>query len=111
MITSGMRPEMTALGPVRVRLASVVQGSADGHQSINSPKTAEAVAQLRRVAQVTGAEDIIHISSDYHRAEIAAGPLTTQWRIVVEAYGTAVSRVAPAEPAPKETEAGASPDA
>jgi len=89
---------MTAVGPVRVRLASVVQGNADGHQSINSPKTAEAVAQLRRVAQVTGAEDVIHISSDYHRAEIAAGPLTTQWSIVVEAYGTAVSRIAPAPP-------------
>lgn len=98
---------MTALGPVRVRLASVVQGDAEGHQSINLPKAAEAVAQLRRVAQVTGAEDVIHISSDYHRAAIAAGPLTTQWSIVVEAYGTAVTRAVPPESKPPQQSADA----
>lgn len=95
MNTSGIRPAMTPIGPVRVRLLGVVKGDSSGREvaSINAPDAAEAVAALNRVAQVNGAENVINVSSDYRRAAIAAGPLQSLWRIEVQAWGTAVAAI------------------
>ena len=95
MNTNGIRPSMTPIGPVRVRLLGVVKGDSEGREtaSVNAPNAAEAVAALNRVAQVNGAEGVINVSSDYRRAAIAAGPLQSLWRIEVQAWGTAVATV------------------
>ncbi len=95
MNTNGIRPSMTPIGPVRVRLLGVVKGDSSGREtaSVNAPNAAEAVAALNRVAQVSGAEGVINVASDYRRAAIAAGPLQSLWRIEVQAWGTAVAAV------------------
>lgn len=92
---SGIRPSMMPIGPVRVRLLGVVKGDSEGREtaSVNAPNAAEAVAALNRVAQVSGAQGVINVASDYRRAAIAAGPLQSLWRIEVQAWGTAVAAV------------------
>ena len=83
---------MVPIGPVQVRLTGVVRGDAKGHEqaSVNAPNLAEATAALHRIARVNGADNVIGVASDYRRAALAAGPLSTQWRIEVTAWGTAV---------------------
>ncbi|MBC9031237.1 hypothetical protein IAG41_02430 [Sphingomonas sp. JC676] len=95
MNANGIRPSMMPIGPVRVRLLGVVKGDSEGREtaSVNAPNAAEAVAALNRVAQVSGAEGVINVASDYRRAAIAAGPLQSLWRIEVQAWGMAVATV------------------
>ena len=95
MSTSGIRPSMMSLGPVRVRLVGVVRGDSSGREtaSVNAPNAAEAIAALNRVAQVNGADGVMGVASDYRRAAIAAGPLQTRWRVEVSAWGTAIASV------------------
>ena len=108
MSTNGIRPSMMPLGPVRVRLMGMVKGDPAGREtSINAPDAAEAVAALNRVAQVTGADGVINVASDYRRAAIAAGPLQSMWRIEVQAWGIAVAAIEDgAAPRDDETRAG-----
>lgn len=100
MNTYGIRPSMTPIGPVRVRLLGVVRGDSSGREtaSVNAPNASEAVAALNRVAQVSGAAGVINVASDYRRTAIAAGPLQSLWRIEVQAWGTAVATVEAAAP-------------
>jgi uncharacterized protein YbjQ (UPF0145 family) len=97
---NGIRPSMMPIGPVRVRLLGVVKGDSSGGQteSVNAPNAAEAVAALNRVAQVSGADGVINVASDYRRAAIASGPLRSLWRVEVLAWGTAVATVEESEP-------------
>ncbi|WP_213979916.1 hypothetical protein [Sphingomonas sp. dw_22] len=95
MSANGIRPSMMPIGPVRVRLVGTVRGDANGQEtaSVNAPNAAEAVAALNRVAQVSGADGVMGVASDYRRAAIAAGPLQSLWRVEVQAWGTAVAAV------------------
>jgi hypothetical protein len=93
---------MTSLGRVSVRLSGVVRGTPDGRDAstINAPKPVDARAELDRVARVTGADKVMGVVSDYRRTALAGGPQTTQWRIEVQAWGTAMA-IAEAPPAEK----------
>lgn len=80
--------------PVQVRLTGVVRGSVTDDApptSVSAPTVAEATAALNRAAVVAGAENVVHVQSDYRRDEIATG-LSVQTRIEVQAWGTAVKR-------------------
>jgi uncharacterized protein YbjQ (UPF0145 family) len=92
---NGIRPSMMPIGPVRVRLLGTMKGDSSGQEtaSVNAPNAAEAIAALNRVAQVSGADGVINVASDYRRAAIAAGPLRSLWRVEVQAWGTAVATV------------------
>lgn len=100
MQIGGLHSKMTTLGRVSVRLSGVVRGSADGQDAsaINAPKIGDARAELDRVARVTGADKVMGVVSDYRRTALAGGP-KTQWRVEVQAWGTAM---AAAEPRPSE---------
>jgi hypothetical protein len=94
-VSSAIRSSMTPLGPVHVRMTGVVRGDENGPgvAAINAPTPADATAALHRAARVNGADRILQVSSDYRRAAIAGGAAVTQWRIEVQAWGTAVARV------------------
>lgn len=101
-----IRPPMTAIGPVHVRMTGVVRGDEKGPgvEIVNAPTTAEATAELHRVARVSGADNVVSVAADYRRAALAGGTTSTQWRIEVQAWGTAMApaKVEPAEaPEPK----------
>ncbi|WP_193378017.1 hypothetical protein [Sphingomonas elodea] len=88
---------MTPMGPVHVRMTGVVRGDEKGPGIgiVNAPTTAEATAELHRVARVSGADRVVSVAADYRRAALAGGTASTQWRIEVQAWGTAM---APAKP-------------
>lgn len=92
-----IRPQMTPIGPVHVRMTGVVRGDQKGPGIgiVNAPTAAEATAELHRVARVAGAEKVVSVAADYRRAALAGGTNSTQWRIEVQAWGTAM---APAKP-------------
>lgn len=96
-----IRAGMAPLGPVHVRLSGVVRGDdkGPGIGIVNAPTAAEATAELHRVARVSGADRVVSVASDYRRAALAGGTASTQWRIEVQAWGTAL---APAKPEPSE---------
>lgn len=102
MQIGGFHSAMTSLGRVSVRLSGVVRGTPDGRDAstINAPKLGDARAELDRVARVTGADKVMGVVSDYRRTALAGGPQTTQWRIEVQAWGTAMA-IAEAPPAEK----------
>ncbi|WP_093297519.1 hypothetical protein [Sphingomonas sp. NFR04] len=93
---------MAPLGPVHVRLTSFVRGDAKGPGIgiMNAPTAAEATAELHRVARVAGADKVVSVAADYRRAALAGGTTSTQWRIEVQAWGTAMApvKVEPSEP-------------
>lgn len=93
MNTNGIKPTMTPIGPVRLRLTGVVKQDSNGIETapVNTPTVAEATAALNRIARVNGADGVINLGSDYRRAAMASGPLSTQYQIEVQAWGTAVS--------------------
>lgn len=110
MQIGGIHSAMTPLGRVSVRLSGIVRGSADGRDAtaINAPKVGDARAELDRVARVTGADKVMSVVSDYRRTALAGGPQTTQWRVEVQAWGTAMAVVeAPLveEPKPEDKDA------
>jgi uncharacterized protein YbjQ (UPF0145 family) len=76
------------LGPVQVRLSGVVKAE-EAPASVSAPTVDEARAALDRVAQVSGANGVVQVGSDYQRMAIASG-LSTQALVVVQAWGTAV---------------------
>jgi hypothetical protein len=84
---------MAPLGPVHVRLSGVVRGDdkGPGIGIVNAPTAAEATAELHRVARVAGADKVVSVASDYRRAALAGGTTSTQWRIEVQAWGTAMA--------------------
>jgi uncharacterized protein YbjQ (UPF0145 family) len=86
---------MAPLGPVHVRLTSFVRGDAKGPGIgvMNAPTAAEATAELHRVARVAGADKVVSVAADYRRAALAGGTTSTQWRIDVQAWGTAMAPV------------------
>jgi hypothetical protein len=86
---------MSPLGPVHVRLTSFVRGDAKGPGIgiMNAPTAAEATAELHRVARVAGADKVVSVAADYRRAALAGGTTSTQWRIDVQAWGTAMAPV------------------
>lgn len=92
---------MAPMGPVHVRLTGVVRGDnkGPGVSIVNAPTAAEATAELHRVARVAGADKVVSVASDYRRAALAGGTASTQWRIEVQAWGTAMApaKVEPAE--------------
>ncbi len=92
---------MAPMGPVHVRLTGVVRGDEKGPgiSIVNAPTAAEATAELHRVARVAGADKVVSVASDYRRAALAGGTASTQWRIEVQAWGTAMApgKVEPAE--------------
>jgi uncharacterized protein YbjQ (UPF0145 family) len=100
MQNSGLGQSLTHLGAVRVRLTGIVKGDVDDVQpaSIAAPTVAEARAALDRVAQVSGAEKVVQVGSDYRRIALASGPLSTQTMVEVQAWGTAVRAEAEAAP-------------
>lgn len=92
-----IRPQMAPIGPVHVRMTGVVRGDQKGPGIgiVNAPTAAEATAELHRVARVAGADKVVSVAADYRRAALAGGTTSTQWRIEVQAWGTAM---APAQP-------------
>jgi hypothetical protein len=86
---------MAPLGPVHVRLTSIVRGDTKGPGIgiMNAPTAAEATAELHRVARVAGADKVVSVAADYRRAALAGGTTSTQWRIDVQAWGTAMAPV------------------
>ncbi|WP_084446010.1 hypothetical protein [Sphingomonas sp. TDK1] len=82
-------------------MSSVVRGDdkGPGVGIVNAPTAAEATAELHRVARVSGAENVVSVAADYRRAAIAGGTASTQWRIEVQAWGTAMGhpKISPAE--------------
>ncbi|WP_294330499.1 hypothetical protein [uncultured Sphingomonas sp.] len=92
-----IRPQLTPIGPVHVRMTGVVRGDQKGPGIgiVNAPTAAEATAELHRVARVVGADKVVSVASDYRRAALAGGTASTQWRIEVQAWGTAMG---PAKP-------------
>lgn len=101
-----IRPPMTAIGPIHVRMTGTVRGDEKGPGVgiVNAPTAAEATAELHRVARVSGADKVVSVASDYRRAALAGGTTSTQWRIEVQAWGTAMApaKVDPAEAAERE---------
>ncbi len=96
-VSISIRPQMTPIGPVHVRMTGVVRGDQKGPGIgiVNAPTAAEATAELHRVARVSGADKVVSVAADYRRAALAGGTTATQWRIEVQAWGTAM---APAKP-------------
>jgi len=96
-VSSSIRPQMAPIGPVHVRMTGVVRGDQKGPGIgiVNAPTAAEATAELHRVARVAGADKVVSVAADYRRAALAGGTTSTQWRIDVQAWGTAM---APAKP-------------
>lgn len=94
-MTNTIRAAMAPLGPVHVRLTSFVRGDAKGPGIgiMNAPTAAEATAELHRVARVAGADKVVSVAADYRRAALAGGTTSTQWRIDVQAWGTAMAPV------------------
>lgn len=94
-VSNSIRAAMAPLGPVHVRLTSFVRGDAKGPGVgiMNAPTRAEATAELHRVARVSGADKVVSVAADYRRAAIAGGTTSTQWRIEVQAWGTAMAPV------------------
>lgn len=90
------------MGPVHVRLTGLVRGDdkGPGIGIVNAPTAAEATAELHRVARVAGADRVVSVAADYRRAALAGGTTSTQWRIEVQAWGTAMApaKVEPSEP-------------
>lgn len=86
----GIEPPVSPV--LRVRLSGVVRGDAETNEPsvINAPTVLEAQAALDRLARVQGAARLERTGSDYRRTTLAAGPLTTQTLIEVQAWGTAV---------------------
>nr|WP_315384430.1 hypothetical protein [uncultured Sphingomonas sp.] len=101
-MSNTIRAAMAPLGPVHVRLTSFVRGDAKGPGIgiMNAPTAAEATAELHRVARVAGADKVVSVAADYRRAALAGGTTSTQWRIEVQAWGTAMApvKVEPSEP-------------
>lgn len=91
-VSNTIRAAMTPLGPVHVRLTSIVRGDSKGPgiAIVNAPTAAEATAELHRVARVSGADKVVSVAADYRRAALAGGTTSTQWRIEVQAWGTAM---------------------
>lgn len=87
-----IRPQLTPIGPVHVRMTGVVRGDENGPGIgiVNAPTAAEATAELHRVARVSGADRVVSVAADYRRAALAGGTASTQWRIEVQAWGTAM---------------------
>lgn len=96
-----IRPQLTPIGPVHVRMSGVVRGDQKGPgiAIVNAPTAAEATAELHRVARVAGADKVVSVAADYRRAALAGGTASTQWRIEVQAWGTAMG---PPRPEPSE---------
>jgi hypothetical protein len=94
-VSNSIRAAMAPLGPVHVRLTSFVRGDAKGPGIgiMNAPTAAEATAELHRVARVAGADKVVSVGADYRRAALAGGTTSTQWRIDVQAWGTAMAPV------------------
>ncbi len=94
-MSNSIRAAMAPLGPVHVRLTSFVRGDAKGPGIgiMNAPTAAEATAELHRVARVAGADKVVSVAADYRRAALAGGTTSTQWRIDVQAWGTAMAPV------------------
>ncbi|MET3712904.1 hypothetical protein ABIC65_003623 [Sphingomonas trueperi] len=94
-MSNTIRAAMAPLGPVHVRLTSFVRGDAKGPGIgiMNAPTAAEATAELHRVARVAGADKVVSVAADYRRAALAGGTTSTQWRIDVQAWGTAMAPV------------------
>lgn len=109
-MSMSIRPAMTPLGPIHVRLTGVVRGDEKGPGIgiVNAPTAAEATAELHRAARVVGADKVVSVAADYRRAALAGGTTSTQWRIEVQAWGTAM---APAKVDPAETPDSARHDA
>ncbi|RSV40577.1 hypothetical protein CA233_19605 [Sphingomonas sp. ABOLD] len=76
-------------------MTSFVRGDAKGPGIgiMNAPTAAEARAELHRVARVAGADKVVSVAADYRRAALAGGTTSTQWRIDVQAWGTAMAPV------------------
>lgn len=91
-MSMSIRPQLTPIGPVHVRMTGVVRGDQKGPGIgiVNAPTAAEATAELHRVARVVGADKVVSVASDYRRAALAGGTASTQWRIEVQAWGTAM---------------------
>lgn len=70
-----IRPQMTPIGPVHVRMTGVVRGDQKGPGIgiVNAPTAAEATAELHRVARVSGADKVVSVAADYRRAALAGG--------------------------------------
>ncbi len=94
-MSNTIRAAMAPMGPVHVRLTSFVRGDAKGPGIgiMNAPTAAEATAELHRVARVAGADKVVSVAADYRRAALAGGTTSTQWRIEVQAWGTAMAPV------------------
>ena len=94
-MSNSIRAAMAPLGPVHVRLTSIVRGDTKGPGIgiMNAPTAAEATAELHRVARVAGADKVVSVAADYRRAALAGGTTSTQWRIDVQAWGTAMAPV------------------
>ena len=94
-MSNSIRAAMAPMGPVHVRLTSFVRGDAKGPGIgiMNAPTAAEATAELHRVARVAGADKVVSVAADYRRAALAGGTTSTQWRIDVQAWGTAMAPV------------------
>jgi len=94
-VSNSIRAAMAPLGPVHVRLTSIVRGDTKGPGIgiMNAPTAAEATAELHRVARVAGADKVVSVAADYRRAALAGGTTSTQWRIDVQAWGTAMAPV------------------
>lgn len=94
-MSNSIRAAMAPLGPVHVRLTSIVRGDSKGPGIgiMNAPTAAEATAELHRVARVAGADKVVSVAADYRRAALAGGTTSTQWRIDVQAWGTAMAPV------------------
>ncbi|MGN7999586.1 hypothetical protein [Sphingomonas sp. 22176] len=101
-MSNSIRAAMAPMGPVHVRLTSIVRGDSKGPGIgiMNAPTAAEATAELHRAARVAGADKVVSVAADYRRAALAGGTTSTQWRIDVQAWGTAM---APAKVEPSES--------
>ncbi len=94
-MSMSIRGGAAPLGPVHVRLTGLVRGDdkGPGIGIVNAPTAAEATAELHRVARVAGADKVVSVAADYRRAALAGGTTSTQWRIEVQAWGTAMGPV------------------
>lgn len=99
MSINGIRSVAVPMGPVRVRMTGVVRDlDRNDPAAINAPKIADARAELERTARVNGADEVVGMASDYRRTALAAGP-GAQWRVEVQAWGTAMGHVEVPDPA------------
>ena len=94
MSSSGIRQSSIEIGTMRVRLAGNARVEAGEEvSSLSTPTVAEATAALHRTSRVAGADGVVRIGSDYRRTMLATG-LTPQVMVEVQAWGTAVRKVA-----------------